>query len=218
MPALYAQSWLILGAGLMVLGLWQALRTERWRAISNSHLNSWLACCVFIMLIWQLNAQIQAGISFHILGSTALTLIAGRNRALIGIAAILLIEALFSRLEWQNIGLYWLLLAAIPCYISSYLLQLSQQRLPLNFFTYVFVNCFAAAAISMWAYGLFHCVVLASSGSYSWGFLQDEILPYYFLMGWPEAFSTGLNLTLLVVWQPQWVASFDDAKYLQKKE
>ena len=41
--------------------------------------------------------------------------------------------------------------------------------------------------------------------------------PYYFMLGFPEAFTTGFNLTVLVIWRPQWVASFDDSFYLLKK-
>jgi uncharacterized membrane protein len=216
MPPLYADSWLILGWGLSLLLLIHALRREQWRSISPSHLSAWLASCVIILLLWHLKAQVQAGIAFHILGTTALTLIAGRNRALLGIAAILALQALFSYIDWQHWGLLCLLQGATPAYLTSYLLNWAQRKLPLNYFVYIFFNCFAAAALSMWAYGIAHIAVLALSGSYDATFLTEEILPYYLLMGWPEAFSTGLNLTLLVVWQPQWVYSFDDSKYLQK--
>jgi uncharacterized membrane protein len=37
------------------------------------------------------------------------------------------------------------------------------------------------------------------------------------LLSWPEAFTTGLMLTLLVVYKPQWVSTFDDERYLNDK-
>lgn len=202
----------------MATGLFYAVRFERWASIPQPQITAWLASCIVILLTWQLKAQVQAGISFHILGSAALSLIAGRNRALLGIAGLILLQAAFGHIPWQSIGLFWLLKGAIPILICSALLSWAQRRLPLNYFVYIFFNSFCAAALSMWAYGLLHALALATSGAYPWDFLTEEVLPYYFLMGWPEGFTTGLNLTLLVVWLPQWVATFDDRKYLQKRD
>jgi uncharacterized membrane protein len=42
-------------------------------------------------------------------------------------------------------------------------------------------------------------------------------LPFYFLMDWAEAFATGMMVTLMVVYRPEWVATFDDARYLGMK-
>jgi uncharacterized membrane protein len=34
-------------------------------------------------------------------------------------------------------------------------------------------------------------------------------------MAWAEAFLTGAAITLMVVYQPGWVATFDDRRYLR---
>jgi uncharacterized membrane protein len=36
-------------------------------------------------------------------------------------------------------------------------------------------------------------------------------------MGWSEAVLTGMLATLLVVYKPEWVATFDDARYIRNK-
>jgi uncharacterized membrane protein len=36
-------------------------------------------------------------------------------------------------------------------------------------------------------------------------------------MAWAEAFTTGAALTLMVVYRPDWVATFDDARYLRNQ-
>ena len=105
----------------------------------------------------------------------------------------------------------------MPIAITHGLLRFAQRRFSPNFFVYIFINCFAAGAISMWLVGLSLCALLAAIGAYPSDFLFNEMLPFYFLMGWPEAFITGLNLTLLVVWRPDGVSSFNDQLYLQKK-
>jgi uncharacterized membrane protein len=218
MPVLYTDFWLNLAWLGFGLGIWRAVRAEAWHTIATPQITGWLASCIAILLLWQLKAQVQAGISFHILGSAALTLIAGQHRAMLGIAALLMLQALFGHIPWQSIALLWVLKGAIPILLCTALLHWAQNKLPHNYFVYIFFNCFFAAALSMWAYGLAHSTILALSGSYDWLFLSEEVLPYYFLMGWPEAFTTGLNLTILVVWLPHWVSTFDDAKYLQKRD
>jgi uncharacterized membrane protein len=36
-------------------------------------------------------------------------------------------------------------------------------------------------------------------------------------MAWSEAFATGMLITVMVVYKPQWVATFDDRRYLLDK-
>jgi uncharacterized membrane protein len=36
-------------------------------------------------------------------------------------------------------------------------------------------------------------------------------------MAWSEAFATGMLITLMVVYRPAWVATFDDRRYLLGK-
>jgi uncharacterized membrane protein len=34
-------------------------------------------------------------------------------------------------------------------------------------------------------------------------------------MGWSEAMLTGMAVSLMAVYRPAWVSTFDDARYLQ---
>ena len=47
--------------------------------------------------------------------------------------------------------------------------------------------------------------------------LVDDYLPYYFLLGFAEAWLNGAMVTLMVVYVPHWVDSFDDRRYLLNK-
>ncbi|VEB41807.1 Predicted membrane protein [Chromobacterium violaceum] len=55
------------------------------------------------------------------------------------------------------------------------------------------------------------------AGAYPWDGLLGEALPYYFLLSWSEAFTTGLLLAVLTVYKPRWVSTFDDGRYLGGK-
>jgi uncharacterized membrane protein len=67
------------------------------------------------------------------------------------------------------------------------------------------------------AVGLVSTGFAALAGAYPLGYLLDEYLPYYLLMAWSEAFATGMLITVMVVYKPEWVATFDDHRYLLGK-
>ncbi|WP_255990285.1 energy-coupling factor ABC transporter permease [Chitinolyticbacter albus] len=209
--------WLVLGWLLATICILRAAWRIPWFALKQSRLTAWFGGTVIVLLLWQLKAEVHPGLAFHLLGATALTLIAGANPARLGLAVALAADALQGHGDWAGLGLSWLLVAGLPSTLTAALLAWAQRRLPPNYFVYVFVNAFAAAALSMWLVGLASCALLALAGAYPAEFLFGENLPYYFLMGWPEAFITGIHLTLLVVYRPEWVATFDDAFYLARK-
>jgi uncharacterized membrane protein len=211
-------NWLLLSSTLLssLLILHAAVRTP-WFALSQERITGWFGASVFVLGFWQMKASIQPGLAFHLLGASALAMITGRDKALLGLAAVLAADTAYGHAEWRSFGLAWLIVAFIPVTLTQYLFAWAQRALPANYFIYIFVNCFAASMLSMWSVGLLTCALLTISGAYPLDFLMEEQLPYYFLMGWPEGFSTGIYMSLLVVWRPQWVSTFDDAFYLSRK-
>lgn len=218
LPAAFFPNWLLLICAIMglLICVW-AVKREKWQQLSQAEINSWLACSVIVLMIWQLKAQIYAGLTFHILGVAALTLIAGPNRTLLSIATLVGLHLSFGSGDIRSWGLSFLLVGALPVLSTQAILHFAQRQFSPNLFVYIFVNCFAAGAISMWLFGLVNSTLLLFFNAYPASFLIDDALPVYFLMGWPEAFITGLNLTLLIVWRPEWVSSFNDRVYLQKR-
>jgi uncharacterized membrane protein len=79
---------------------------------------------------------------------------------------------------------------------------------------YFFLNAFANGAISMLAVGAAAALVSSGMGLYRGEYLLNEYLPFYLLMAWGEAFTTGALVTLMVVWKPEWIATFSDQRYL----
>ena len=58
---------------------------------------------------------------------------------------------------------------------------------------------------------------LGVSGAYSFEYLLDEYLPYFILLGFSEAWLSGMVITLFVIYRPEWVMTFDDSRYLTGK-
>ncbi len=205
-----------------LVALWllqRAVRQVAWSALTPVEIRSWLTYTLAVLIAWQLQVSVNPGIAFHLSGATLLTLIAGPWRALLSMAALLIMTAAFSsppQDALSSLGLNLLLSAALPIACTQGLLRLAQSRLPHNYFIFIFINSFAAAGLSMLTLGISQCVLLVTLAIYSSDFVLDAALPFYFLMAWPEAFITGLTISLLVVWAPGTVSSFKDSQYLRK--
>ena len=47
--------------------------------------------------------------------------------------------------------------------------------------------------------------------------LLDEYLPFFLLLAFSEAWLGGMATTLMVVFRPEWVTTFDDRRYLTRR-
>jgi uncharacterized membrane protein len=54
-------------------------------------------------------------------------------------------------------------------------------------------------------------------GAYPINYLLEEYPPYFLLISFSEAFITGMLITMMVIYKPEWVATFDDKHYLLDK-
>jgi uncharacterized membrane protein len=101
--------------------------------------------------------------------------------------------------------------------VSYSILKLSQKLLPDNFFIYIFICAFFGAGIAIAISRLTATTLLALIDAYPNEQLIEESLQYLPLFMFPEAFVTGMLITIFVVYRPTWVASFDDDRYIKGK-
>ena len=215
LPAVLFPSWLLyaaMAAAGVVLGF--AASRIRWRTLDASASNAWLGAVVVLLGLWLLRGGLKPGLSFHMLGATVLTLLMGPWLALLALAVLLLALAAGGHGDWLALGLDWWCDAAVPVAVSAALLQLARRKLPAQLFVYVFINAFIAGGLSLLCSALAGVLVLGSHAVYGWDYLLEEALPFYFLLSWSEAFTSGLTIAVLVVYRPHWVSTFDDVAYL----
>jgi uncharacterized membrane protein len=117
---------------------------------------------------------------------------------------------------WLAYGLNALVLAVFPVLLAD-ASGARERWLPENFFVYVFVAAFFGAALTVLATGLLPARCCGSAAVYPASTLLDDYLPYYLLLGFAEAWLNGALITLMVVYVPHWVGSFDDRRYLLNK-
>lgn len=213
------QSFLLAGwVGLAVLG-WRWLMSGDWRRLAEpGRLNFFLAATVAVLALWQIKTGVKPGLAFHLYGIAGLTLLFGFWRATVAGVLVLLANAAFGRGHWSSLGIDAMLMAALPAAVSWGMLRMLERRLPAHFFVYVLGNGFFGAALSVAAIGGVTTVLMAASGAYSLDYLLASYTPYaVVLLSWAEAFSTGMAITMIAVYRPAWLETFDDARYIQNK-
>lgn len=187
------------------------------RLKDGEHLNVWLGMVVLLTFVWSLKAGVKPGLSMHLLGATVFTLCFGRQLAFVGLSAVLAGITINGASGHFAYALNALLLIAVSVLSSHLFLVVVQRLLPRHFFVYIFVNGFIGAAITVLCVGLVATVFLGLSEAYDFDYLTTEYLPYFILLGFSEAWLSGMVMTLFVVYRPDWVVTFDDSLYLAKK-
>ena len=204
--------WLAM-AGLFAL----MLRKAAWSMLkSPANLNVFLGATVALFGLWLINTGVRPGLNFHLLGATALTLMFRPWFAILALAMVIAGLTLHNG-QFNAYPANLLLMGILPVSGSWAIYRIVDRRLPNHMFIYIFLNCFFGAAVAMAMVGVGSTVFASVAGVYKLDYLLENYLPFYMLMAWAEAFTTGTIMTLLIVYRPEWVATFDDHRYLQSK-
>lgn len=215
---LFSQVWSF-GAFVPLLAVWVwCVRGAPWkRLLDSTQLNVWLGAVVTLVLMWSMKAGAYPGLNLHLLGATAFTLMFGRHLAILGLSIVMAAVTFNGGAGWEAYAINVLITAVFPCLFAEALLHIVERYLPANFFVYVFVATFFGAAMAAVSTGAVSTLVLWLAGVYPAQLLFSEYFPYYILLGFAEAWLNGATITLMVVYYPHWVGSFDDRRYLKNK-
>ncbi|MEA3303235.1 MAG: molecular chaperone DnaJ [Pseudomonadota bacterium] len=195
-----------------------AVRHAPWRKLLDGNNSSLLfGSLVLIMLLWCMRVEMMAGVSFHLLAMTLLTLMVGWCFALLGGSLVLAGVIIAGYGDWGGYFPTALVAVLLPTSLTWLLLLLARAWLPRNFFIYVLLNGFMAAGL------------IALIAAYTTSFLLlyaahivPEVLAYNYypwipLMFFPEAMLNGWIITIMVILKPAWVYTFSDEDYLHGK-
>lgn len=189
-----------------------------WRFFKQPELfNFWLGMIVVLTFVWSLKAGVKPGLSLHMLGANLFVLSCGPHLAFIGLSLVTLGITLNGAAGGFAFAANALLLAGCSVVIAQSLFSVLVNRLPRHFFVFIFVNGFISAALTVVGVGLCATVLMAFADAYALSYLLDEYFPYYILLGFSEAWLSGMFLTLFVIYRPAWVVTFDDSSYLSEK-
>jgi uncharacterized membrane protein len=189
-----------------------------WRRLADSEqLNVWLGMVVLLTLFWSLKAGVKPGLALHLLGATVMTLSFGPHLAFIGLCIVLAGVTLNGASGLEAYAVNALMLSGVGVLLVNGFQLLVRKLLPAHFFVFVFINSFLCAAVTTVGLGFAITIFLWLADAYAWDYLINEYLPYFMLLGFSEAWLSGMVMTLFVVYRPHWVCSFDDSRYLSDK-
>lgn len=211
--AWYWAAWFV-WMPLFARSVWRA----PWARLRDSEqLNVWLGMVVILILIWSMKAGIKQGLGLHLLGATVFTLSFGPHLAFLGLSVVVAGITVNGDSGTFAFATNALLLAGVGVGLSQLLFELFFRLLPKHFFVYIFINCFLAAGLTIIGTGLVAILLLFFAGAYSWEYLLGEYFPYFMLLAFAEAWLSGMVMTLLVIYRPNWVTTFEDSRYLTDK-
>lgn len=216
--SLFPASWHWIALALALLMCRHLAGTAPWKRLSSpTQLHLLLGFVVSLMLLWSLKAGVKPGLNLHLLGAMAATLCLGPRLAIVALGLALAGVTANGAIEWQAWPLNFLLMVVVPVVVARLWLHAVERFLPAHFFVFIFVVAFIGSAVTVVVQGLVAAAGMVAGGAYSPGFLASDYLPYLLLLGFSEAWMGGAVITLMVVYRPDWVAAFDDRRYLLNK-
>lgn len=209
-------TWLI--GILYALALFSALRLAPWRKLRDSEqLNVLFGSILVLILLWHMRVDVQPGLTFHLLGLTAITLMVGWSLSVVAATLALAAVTFNTSGGWESFAVNAMVGGVVPITLTQIMLVLIRSYLPKHFFVFVLVNGFLTAGFVGILSGYLVTGLLVAGGAYSFAELNQTFLPFFPLMFLPEAVLNGWVIVVLVAFRPQWVYSFSDEQYLKGK-
>ena len=196
--------------------LWVVRDIARRSELYQLHSSVFVGGVLGLGLLWLLTARSGLGLEYHFHGAMLFTLLYGWRHAFIGMLLIQIIVTLLGTdTTLGYFALNNLLFVLLPLWIAQRIQQRVERYLPPNFFVFIFVTAFFGAALSLAAMLMFSSTLLSIVAHISWSRIWKDFLQYLPLMMFGEAFMTGLLMTLLTLFKPQWVKGFDGGRYFK---
>lgn len=210
--------WLCFAVAAAFLGL--ALSRRPWQALlEDSGLqHRWLAATLIVMLMWLMRAQAVDWLTLHLIFTALLTLLFKAPLALITITLVNLAMIAIGRSEWNLLGINLVITGVVPALVISMMWRLVDRYLPDNLMVFLFICGFFGSALSTLAAGLV-AVGLVLLGASDPEVIRNavEYARFLPLLMPSEAFITGMLLSILIIYHPDWVATFSQHRYIDTK-
>lgn len=211
-------AWTIAAWLLFVPFALYTARRAPWRLLADGkRLNVWLGLIVVLLLLWGMSVGVKPGLALHLLGATVFMLCFGWALAFLGLCLVLAGITLNGAAGWHAFALNALLMGGVGVAISHAIHRLAFRYLPRHFLVYVFAGGFFASALAVVVVAVVSSAFLAFDGVYAIDYLLSEYLPYFLLLGFAEAWLSGMAMTLFVVYRPNWVSTFEDELYFKNQ-
>ncbi|WP_111412077.1 energy-coupling factor ABC transporter permease [Billgrantia lactosivorans] len=213
--------WLLVVCGLISLTVMAlALAQRPWRPLlaDTGLQHRWLAASLAVVLLWQLRAQSVDWLTLHLMLTALMTLIFKAPLALLTNLLANLSLVVLGKAGWPLLGVNVLITGLVPVMVMVAIWRIVDRYLPDNLMIFLFVCGFFGAALATLGTGLagLGLVIMAATDPEA-VYLAKEYALFLPLLMPSEAFITGMLLSVLMVYHPGWVATFNDHRYIDTK-
>lgn len=178
------------------------------------------AAALWMALLWSLTITPDhgqlAGFSHHLLGVNLAALMVGIPAAF-WLASLLLVPYLLLHGATPAVLAPNILTLLLPALLMNFLFRKAVAKLPANLFIFIFLNGFICSAAGVVLTGFVTVGLLDGVGAFPAEALWQRAFPAFFLLGWGEAFLSGLFTATFVALKPHLLHTFDDAFYLKRR-
>ena len=218
----FAQSvlatWALVMTWLLSLGVivWR-LCLRPWRPLleDTALQHRWMAATLAVMLMWQLRAQAVDWLTLHLVFTVLMTLVFKMPLALISNVMINVAMVAIGRNDWSLMGANVLVTGIVPAIVTGFVWRIVDRRLPDNLMVFLFACGFFGTALATLGGGLSAVALIIVAGTDPEAvYLAQEYARFLPLLMPSEAFITGMLLSILLVYHPSWVATFNDHRYI----
>ncbi|MFO8153667.1 energy-coupling factor ABC transporter permease [Thioalkalivibrio sp.] len=208
--------WLQLfsAAGLTLLLVWM-FRGMTWDELFvPGRLQQFVLATLALALIWSMRAASVDGLAMHFLGVVVVTLVFGWQLAILMTTLVVAALAVLGIVDPMLAPLKILLTGVAPALGTWGLLRFSERRLPPHMFIYLYVVGFFGGMLSVLVVMAGNAVVFGLFTDAAWESIFREYLQYTPLLVLPEGVLNGMVITGLVMFRPEWVITYSDARYV----
>lgn len=201
---------------MVTLALSLAIWFKCWKPLCNDtrYLHVFAFAVLALGLMWLLRVEVRGIFALHPLFMMAMTMVFGVGVALWGGALALLFGAFLLPQSWSQLPVQCLLNVLVPVLTARGVLLFIESLPQRNLFVYMLGGGFCGAMVTMQAMAI-------SSWLYVWLFGPEPLLisveEYYYLsllLMFPEGFINGALVTVLTVFRPGLVRTYNDQRYL----
>lgn len=236
LPWLYpGLEWAMVLAALVVAAVFRP-----WAVLRHTGLQSpWLGAMVILPWAWWTRHLLPSGMALHVSGACLLVLMFGWPMAIWSVSTVAVMASVLEAFTPPRANAYqhviapmpvhdladlgqWLLhhlddivsqaawMGVLPATLALALGLLARRFLPHHIFVFILGRGFIVTGLAVGLVGVFSTLAERLPGSIS----SAEWVLAHWLLGFGEAFSTGMLTAIFVAFKPQWMLTYSDARYL----
>lgn len=193
-----------------------SLKTYGWRDLfQNNALQHRVGFAIVVLVVmWSMRAGVTDGLGIHFYLITCFHLMFGWRLSVLLVALVQLGMIIIGNEAWTAFGINGLTAGIIPIIATYIAWRFVEHRQWYNPFAYIFGVAFAGSAFAVVCSGIFMTLVFLLLGIYSLELIVYEYWAFVPLVALPEAILNGMAIAALIVFKPEWVAMYDEEKYL----